>query len=420
MIALVDCNNFYASCERLFCPSLAGKPVVVLSNNDGCVIARSNEAKEIGIEMGAPAFMMEDLLLKNKVAVFSSNYTLYGNLSNRVMQTLYQFAPKIEIYSIDEAFLDLSELKYQDLFQLGQSIRETVISHIGIPVSIGIAPTKTLAKMANRYAKKERKNIGVYLAQSQWQIDELLAYTKVGDIWGIGGQHQKRLLANKIFTGADFVKINEEWVRKNMSVTGQRMMNELKGIPCIGWEEIPPPKKGICTARSFGQLLSDKNDIREALANYANTSAAKLRKQKSCTNLIHVFIQTNTHRTQDKQYFRSVSLQVPLATNNAAAIIAIALKGLDIIYKPGYNFKKVGVMLLDLIPEETVQLSIFDSKEDNKSKAIMQAFDNVNARFGKDLVRYAVQGFSKKWRLRQQRLSPCYTTDINQVLIIKN
>ncbi len=420
MIALVDCNNFYASCERLFSPALKDRPVVVLSNNDGCVIARSNEAKAIGIEMGAPAFMMEEMLRENKVAVFSSNYTLYGDLSNRVMQTLKTFTPLVEVYSIDEAFLDLDGLKYQDLFQLGQTIRERIMNDIGLPVTIGMAPTKTLAKMANRFAKKERKNTGVYLAQDKWQVDELLAYTQVGDIWGIGGQHTKRLLRNRIFTGADLVNVNEEWVRKNMTVMGQRLLNELRGIPCIKWEDTPPPKKGICTARSFGQLLSDKKDIAEALANYANTCAAKLRKQNSCANLVHVFIQTNTHRTQDKQYFRSVSLQAPIATNNSADIISIALKGLDIIYRPGYKFKKVGVMLLDLVPEKTVQMSIFETRDNEKGKAVMKAYDHVNSRFGKDLLRFAVQGYKRKWKLRQLRLSPCYTTDINQVLTIKN
>lgn len=420
MIALVDCNNFYASCERLFNPSLKDKPVVVLSNNDGCVIARSNEAKEIGIEMGAPAFMIEKMLAENKVAVFSSNYTLYGDLSNRVMQTLRLFAPAIEVYSIDEAFLDLNDLKYQDLFELGQTIRETIINHIGLPVTIGIAPTKTLAKMANRFAKKERKTIGVYLAGEQWQINELLAYTKVADIWGIGGQHTKRLLQNRIYTAADLVQVNEEWMRKNMTVMGQRLLNELKSIPCIQWEDMPPPKKGICTARSFGQLLSAKKDISEALANYANTCAEKLRNQKSCANLIQVFIQTNTHRTQDKQYFRSVSLQLPLATNNAATIIGMALKALNIIYKPGYNFKKAGIMVLELVPEQTVQMSIFDAPAGKKQKAAMAAFDSINKKFGKGLVRYAVQGYSKKWKLKQQKLSPCYTTNIQQVLTIKD
>jgi len=383
------------------------------------VIARSNEAKAMGIKMGAPAFMMEELLTQNKVSVFSSNYTLYGDLSNRVMQTIRQFVPTIEIYSIDEAFLDLSEMKYCDLFQLAQAIRETIISCIGIPITIGIAPTKTLAKMANRFAKKERKNIGVYMAQTQWQVDQMLNYTSVGDIWGIGSQHQQRLLQNNIHTGADLLKANEEWIRKNMTVTGQRLLNELKGISCIEWENMPPPKKGICTARSFGQLLSEKADIREALANYANTCAAKLRAQKTCTTLVHVFIQTNTHRTQDNQYFRSVSIPMEVATSNTAEIIAAALKGLDIIYRKGYNFKKVGVMVLDLVPQDKVQMGIFDTVDRKRGTDLMQVFDKVNTRFGKGLVRYAAQGYNKKWKLRQQKLSPCYTTNINEVPVIK-
>jgi DNA polymerase V len=420
MIALVDCNNFYASCERVFNPSLEGKPIVVLSNNDGCVIARSNEAKELGIEMGAPAFMMEEYFTKNDVTVFSSNYTLYGSLSNRVMKTLQEFAPKTEVYSIDEAFLDLSELKYQDLFQLGQSIREAVTNNVGIPVTIGIAPTKTLAKMANRYAKKEKKKIGVYLAQSQWQIDELLAYTQVGDIWGIGSQHKKRLLLNKIYTGTDLIKANEEWIRKQMTVVGQRLLNELKGIPCIEWEDIPPPKKGICTARSFGKMLSTKKDISEAVANYANSCATKLRKQKSCANLLHVFLQTNVHRTQDKQYFRSLSIPLPVASNSSAEIIKYALQGLDVIFKEGFNYKKAGIMLLDLVPESQIQIGIFDTVNRERDKQLMSAFDKINSAFGKDLVRFAVQGYQRKWKLRQERLSPCYTTNINQVFTIKS
>ncbi|MEJ7626828.1 MAG: Y-family DNA polymerase [Ferruginibacter sp.] len=419
MIALVDCNNFYASCERLFDPSIENKPVVVLSNNDGCVIARSNEAKAMGIKMGAPAFMMEELLLKNKVSVFSSNYTLYGDLSNRVMETLKNFAPSIEVYSIDEAFLDLSAMKYCDLYQLALAIRETIINNVGIPITIGIAPTKTLAKMANRYAKKEKKHIGVHMAKAQWQIDHLLNYTSVGDIWGIGSQHQKCLLQNNIFTGAHLVMANEEWIRKTMTVTGQRLLNELKGISCIEWEDMPPPKKAICTARSFGQLLSAKSDIREAVANYANTCAAKLRSQGSCTALVHVFIQTNTHRTQDNQYFRSVSISLEVATNNAAEIIAAALKGLDIVYRKGFNFKKAGVMVLNLVPEDKVQMGIFDAVDRKRGKELMQVFDKVNTKFGKGLLRYAAQGYNKKWKLRQQKLSPCYTTDINEVPVIK-
>ena len=420
MIALVDCNNFYASCERLFAPELNNKPIVILSNNDGCVISRSNEAKEIGIEMGAPAFMMEEMLSRNQVAIFSSNYTLYGSISNRVMQTLSEFVPQMEIYSIDEAFLDLGQLKHNNIQDLAKKIRNTIILHVGIPVTIGIAPTKTLAKMANRFAKKERKTDGVYLAETQEQINELLAYTRVEDIWGIGSEHSKKLAQQKIFTAAQLVRLNEEWIRKNMTVTGQRMFNELKAVPCIGWESMPAPRKAICTARSFGQLLSSFENIREALANYAGNCARKMRSQQSCSNLVQVFLQTNTHRTQDKQYFRSVNIQLPVATNDSGAIIAAALKGLSIIYREGYNFKKVGVMVLDLVPEHTVQLSVFDESNHSRSKQAMAAFDSINTRFGKDIIRYAVQGYKKKWKLKQERLSPCYTTNINEVLTIKN
>lgn len=420
MIALVDCNNFYASCERLFAPQLNNKPIVILSNNDGCVISRSNEAKELGIEMGAPAFMMEEMLNRNQVAIFSSNYTLYGSISNRVMQTLNEFVPQMEIYSIDEAFLNLDQLKHADIFQLAKKIRNTIILHVGIPVTIGIAPTKTLAKMANRYAKKERKAEGIYLAETQEQINELLAYTRVEDIWGIGSEHSKKLAQQKIFTAAQLISMSEEWIRKNMTVTGQRMFNELKAIPCIGWECMPAPRKAICTARSFGQLLSSFEDIREALANYAGNCARKMRNQQSCTNLVQVFLQTNTHRTQDKQYFRSVNIQLPVATNDSGAIIAAALKGLRVIYREGYNFKKVGVMVLDMVPEQSVQLGVFDHTNHQRSKQAMAAFDSINTRFGKDIVRYAVQGYKKKWKLKQERLSPCYTTNINEVLTIKN
>ncbi len=420
MIALVDCNNFYASCERLFRPELQDKPVVVLSNNDGCVIARSNEAKALGIQMGAPAFMMEAFMAKHKVAVFSSNYTLYGSLSNRVMNVLKGFVQSVEVYSIDEAFLDLSGFINQNLSDLAAKIRESVTNDVGIPVSIGVAPTKTLAKMANRYAKKECKKSGVYIAEHQHQIDQLLEYTSVGDVWGIGHQFSKKLTLNNIHSAADFVKMNEAWIRKNMTVVGQRMLNELKGISCIEWDEMPAPKKEICAAKSFGKLLSAKEDIREPLASYTNICAAKLRKQKSCAGVVHVFIQTNTHRTQDKQYFRSVTIRLEVPTNNTSELIKAAMKGLDIIYKPGYNFKKTGVILFELIPEKNVQLGLFDKADRERNKKLMRTYDVINAKFGRDMVKYAAQGFDNQWKLRQEKLSPCYTTDIAQVLIIQD
>ncbi len=420
MIALVDCNNFYASCERVFNPSLEGKPVVVLSNNDGCVIARSEEAKTIGIEMGAPAFMMQEMLAQNKVHVYSSNYTLYGDLSERVHKLLETFTPLIENYSIDEAFLDFSELKYTNLYEYGIRIRKIIKQCVGIPVTVGIAPTKTLAKMANRFAKKTQRNIGVYCLDTPEKIKEVLAWTEIADVWGIGGQHSRRLKWIGINTAADFIeKLNPDWVRKNMTVVGERMLNELNGIPSIQWEEIMKPKKGICTARSFGKLLSDKKDIQEALANYAANCAAKLRKQNSCAGSMHIFIQTNIHRTQDKQYSRSISLRIPVQTSSTVEIIKYALKGLDIIYKTGYNFKKVGIIVTDIVPDTQVQSSFFDTVDREKDTQVMKTLDSLNSRFGKDLIKFAVQGYAKKWKLKQEKLSPCYTTNINDILTIK-
>ena len=420
MIAIVDCNNFYASCERLFNPSLEGRPVVVLSNNDGCVIARSNEAKDVGIEMGAPAFMMEHFIRENNIAVFSSNYTLYGSLSTRVINTIKTFAPKVEVYSIDEAFIDLYELQHQNLYQLATTIRQTVKQHVGIPVTIGVAPTKTLAKMANRYAKKTKKETGVYFLDSPEKIAEVLAWTEIGDVWGIGGQHGRRLKWMGIKTAADFIeKLNPDWIRNNMSVVGERMYNELRGIRSIDWEELVKPKKGICTARSFGKLLSEKKDIQEALSNYAANCAAKLRAQNSCAGAITVLLQTNIHRTQDKQYSRNITLNMPVATNSTPEIIGHALKALDLIYRPGFNYKKTGAIVTEIVPESEVQQSFFDPTNRPKAAQVMKSMDSLNKQFGKDLLRFAVQGYSTKWKLRQQKLSPCYTTNIDQVFKVK-
>lgn len=415
MIAIVDCNNFYASCERLFAPHLVSKPVVVLSNNDGCVIARSEEAKALGIEMGAPAFQMEKFFERNNVSVFSSNYTLYGSLSNRVMKTLSGFAPEIEIYSIDEAFLNLRDLVHEDLLKLGVQIRKTVKQHIGIPVSVGIAPTKTLAKMANRYAKKNRKDVGVHWAANQDLIKEMLEFTELADVWGIGRQYAKFLNKNGFITAADFVNAPDEWVRKNMTVVGHRLLNELRGIPAVEWELAPVPKKNIMTSRSFGKIITGKEDLAEALSNYAALCAGKLRAQRSCAGSVYVFVATNAFRTQDKQYYRSITLQLPVASNYTPDIIALAIRGLDVIYMPGYNYHKVGIMVMDLVPENVIQASLFDHKDRKKTTLLSHTVDKINASKGKDIVRYAVQGFERRYRLRAEHLSQHYTTDINQI-----
>jgi DNA polymerase V len=419
MYALVDCNNFYVSCERLFNPKLEGRPVIVLSNNDGCAVSRSDEAKALGIEMATPAFMAREIIEKNNVAVFSSNYTLYGDISDRVMKTLGSFVPRLEIYSIDEAFLDMHDMDYTDLLKLGLQIKTAVKKNVGIPVCVGIAPTKTLAKMANRYAKKYRKNIGVHWAANEELIKEMLAITEVGDVWGIGRQYALFLKRNGFNTALDLITAPEEFIRKNMTVVGQRLFNELKGIPAIAWEFKPPAKKNICTSKSFGKLQTKKEDIKEALCNYAAACALKLRNQNSCCRSIHIFLQTNLHRTQDKQYSRSITIDLPTPTNFTGEIINYATKGFDIIFKEGYNYLKCGVMVLDIVPDDRVQASLFDKLDRKKNKTAMEAMDKINKCLGKEMVRISVQGFEKRYRLKTEYLSSHFTTDINQILKVK-
>ena len=420
MYALVDCNNFYCSCERLFDPTLAKRPVIVLSNNDGCAIARSEEAKALGIVMGTPAFMLQDLIKSKNVAVFSSNYTLYGDISDRVMKTIGRFVPRMEIYSIDEAFLDLQDMSHSDLLRLGIDIRKTVMRDIGIPVTIGIAPTRTLAKMANRYAKKQRKEVGVFWGANKELVHLLLSVTDVGDICGIGHQYGLFLKRNGFKNALDLSKAPQEWVRVNMSVVGQRLLTELRGTPALSWEYEQPAKKNICTSRSFANLLTDKSIILEAICNHAASCARKLRSQASCCQSIHVFISTNPHKTAEAQYVRSINVEMETATNDTSEIIKHASRGFEVIYKQGYRYMKCGVIVNDLIPEDKVQHSMFDQSDRAKSKTVMHALDQINKSLGKEIVRFAVQGYEKKWRLKTEWLSPCYTTRIHDILKVKN
>ncbi len=419
MYALVDCNNFYVSCERLFDPRLKNLPVVVLSNNDGCVIARSEEAKAAGIVMGTPAYMCETLFRQHNVQVYSSNYTLYGDMSDRVMRTLATFAPAIEIYSIDEAFLDLSSLGYEPLPELGVRIRCTIMQCIGIPVTVGIAATKTLAKMANRYAKKNHTGGGVFYAAPGRLTNEMLAYTKTEDIWGIGRQYSLLLKKHGFHNAKDVASLPAEWARKQMSVVGLRLLNELNGIPSIAWEESIPAKKNICNSRSFGQFTGDITIIKEALSNYAANCAAKLRQQLSVAQAIEVFITTNPHKPHHQQYSRSIVVQFDTATNLTGEIIGYALKGLDIIYKPGYLYMKCGVVVLDIIAAKNIQSNLFDSKQRSKAKQVAAAVDKINQLMGTDKVRMAVQRFERRYKLRAEKLSKKYTTNINEVVVIK-
>jgi DNA polymerase V len=419
MFALVDCNNFYCSCERAFDPRLEGRPVIVLSNNDGCAISRSEEAKRLGIAMASPAFMMKDLLEKHDVAVFSSNYTLYGDMSNRIMETLAAFVPKIECYSIDEAFLDLREIGQSDLLQLGFRIRRTIRKNIGIPVSIGMAPTKTLAKMANRYAKKNYPEAAVFWAAKTPLTEEMLKATLVGEIWGIGHQYALFLSRSGFKTAADLLNAPEDWVKTHLSVNGLRLLYELRGIPSIPWQEVKPVRKNICTSRSFGKRLSNKDRIGEALANYAASCAAKLRAEKTCCRSLRVFIQTNPHKTEESQYLRSIDIDMERASNHSGEIIKAALRGLDHIFKSGFQYMKCGITVMDLVPESAVQLSCFDETDGKKNGLVMQTIDQINQSLGKEMVRSAVQGFEQSYRLKAAQLSPRYTTRMSEILKIR-
>jgi DNA polymerase V len=386
-----------------------------LSNNDGCAISRSDEAKAIGIEMGTPPHMIEDVIRDNNVKMFSSNYTLYGDMSDRVMKTIAGFVPRMEIYSIDEVFLDMSDMAYTDLLLLGMKIKKTISKNLGIPVCVGIAPTKALAKMANRYAKKKNKKVGVFWAANKYLVDEMLNYTDVGDVWGIGRQYALMLNRNGISTAMQFVGAPEDFVRAKMSVVGLRLQKELKGIPSIAWEFEQPSKKNICNSRSFGTLLTDKNLIKEALTNYAANCALKLRQQKSIACELKVFVNTNPHRVQDNQYLRSIVIKMDTPTSSTPEIIKYAIKGFDIIFKEGYNYLKCGIELRMLIPEDEVQLNIFTEPVNIKTKKATLALDKVNRSLGKEVVKFGIQGFQKKYKARAAHLSPCYTTNIDHI-----
>lgn len=419
MYALVDCNNFYASCERVFNPSLNGIPVVVLSNNDGCVIARSNEAKAIGIPMGAPAFKMKEFLNQHHVEVFSSNYALYGDMSQRVMNTLADFTPDIEIYSIDEAFLGLHGFQEFNLDDYALKIKKTVHKNTGIPVSVGIAPTKTLAKVANKLGKKNSKNPGVYVISNDEERINALAQLPMEDVWGIGRQYSKFLAQYNIRTALDFANASPEWIKKNMTVMGLRTLKELRGEPCIELEQIPPAKQNICVSRSFGDMQTEYQQVAEAVSNYAMRVAEKLRKQNSCANTLLVFIHSNPHRQDLMQYAKSISLQLPVATNSSMEIVSMALHGLSRIFKQGIHYKKAGVIISGIVPENNVQASLFDQVDRNKHKLALAALDKVNNRYGKDAIKLASQGYEKRWKLRQEKLSPNYTTRWEDIMVVK-
>ena len=410
MFALVDCNNFYASCERVFDPRLERRPIVVLSNNDGCVIARSNEAKALGIAMGEPAFKKEDVYAKHNVAVFSSNFALYGDMSQRVMRTLAQHSAAMEIYSIDEAFLECGGLTADGLDRFGSQLRKTVKQWTGIPVSIGVAPTKTLAKVANHIAKRLPDNSGVCVLNKEETIEYCLKKLPVEKLWGVGRRYALFLRSWGINTAWDLRRMPEGWVKDNMTVVGLRLQKELKGEPCIPLENQPQKKKEICTSRSFGTMVMELDELQQAVSMYATRCAEKLRTQNSCTNLVEVFLHTNPFRPDLPQYKNVRFVRLPVASNSTLSIVQAALRGLRSIYRAGYQYKKAGVIVSGLVPSNTIQYNLFHSTDEDRHMRLMNAMDTVNDREGRDILRVAEQGFDRRWTLRQERLSPCYTT----------
>lgn len=407
----MDCNNFYASCERVFNPSLNGKPVVVLSNNDGCVIARSNEAKALGVPMGAPAYQIRELVEKHGVAVFSSNYTLYGDMSARVMSILSSLAPEIEVYSIDEAFVNLDGIT--DYQSLGRIIVNKVYKDTGIPVSLGIAPTRTLAKMANKFAKKYPAYQRVCCIDTEEKREKALRLFAIGDVWGIGRRQAAKLEKEGVKTACDFTQLPNSWVRKYMTVVGERTWKELRGIPCI--TENITPRKQICTSRSFGQMIENIEQMDEAVSTFASICAKKLREQNGYAVSLLVFIQTNRFRDDLPQYWKSVSVNLPVPTDDTQEIVHYALTGLRSIFLKGYHYKKAGVIITEIT--YNIQRNLFDMIDRDKRNRLMNAVDSINGMHGKS-VQLAIQGNGTSWKLKQEQLSKHYTTDLGEIIEI--
>lgn len=418
MIALIDCNNFYASCERVFNPKLNGKPIVVLSNNDGCVIARSNEAKNLGVPMGAPAFQHKELFEKHNINVFSANFALYGDLSDRVMSCIADFCPNMEIYSIDECFLNLSGFEHFNLKEYSLQIKQTVQRWTGIPISIGIAPTKALAKLANRIAKKyPTQTLGVHIIDSEELRIKALTWCHIEDVWGIGRQHSKRLIDRGVQTAYQFTQLSDSWVKKNMSVVGLRLKLDLMGKPTIQMEDIKS-KQSIATTRTFESNYANYELVRERVSTFAVTCAEKLRRQKSLCNSLMVFVHTNNNRTDLPQYYKNKVLMLPYPTNSSIELSKFATLALDDIFIDGYLYKKAGVVLMNFTPEKSVQLNLFDNSNP-KHAPLMIAMDKINNSIGYKKVKLASQDLDRTWKMNQEKLSPRYTTNINEIITIK-
>ena len=400
-VALIDCNSFYVSCERLFNPKIQNVPVVVLSNNDGCVISRSTEAKKLGIRMGEPYFKVKDLVKKNNVQIFSSNYALYGDLSRRVMKVLKGFTDKIEIYSIDEAFLDLSHIKDEQVEEYGKQIRERVLKWTGIPTSVGISNTKTLSKVANHIAKKNKAGV-VFLKEN---IDNILKDFDIADVWGVGRQLSKLYIKNGIDNAYKLKNISNTWVKKSTNVLGAKTVMELRGIPCIDLETEVTRRKSCCVSRSFGKKVESLDKLKESITTHCLNAAEKIRTDEQTTRAVTIFIRTSPFDKNRKYYSNSITIELPVATNNSIELVKTAISGLGKIYKYGYFYQKAGVILSKLRDASEKELNLLAPILENKSQPLMRAIDFTNAKYGRNAISIAQAGISNDWKMRREHSS---------------
>lgn len=402
MIALADCNNFFASCERSLRPELEGLPIVVLSNNDGCIIARSNEAKALGYKMGEPVFKVKDRLLRDKVHMFSANVVLYRAISQKIMQILASECNSMEVYSIDEAFMDFTDVACPD--EKALLLREQVLRETKIPISIGIAKTKVLAKLASTIAKKHTSK-GVFLFTDKDLVSRALAYYPVEDLWGVGNRLAKKLNNKGIFSASQLAQLDEVWLRKYMNIGGVRLVRELNGVPCSDLVETRAAKKSIMNSRSFKKELNSLSELNEILTNFASSCAHKLRNQKSCTQKLGVFIQTNRFKPEAKLHNGYIEVVFPTATNDSIEIIKATHKALIELYKSDCLYKRAGVIVSDIIPESVVQLNLFSKHNIVKRTALMEVCDSINDKMGEGTLRFSVQGTEKKWDANKEPIA---------------
>ena len=410
-IALIDCNSFYVSCERLFNPKIKNVPVVVLSNNDGCVISRSTEAKKIGIKMGEPYFKVKELVKKNNVQIFSSNYSLYGDLSRRVMKVLKGFSDKIEIYSIDEAFIDLSHIKDENIEDYGKKIRERVLKWTGIPTSVGISCTKTLSKVANHVAKKNKTGV-IFLKDN---IDDVLKNFDISDIWGVGRQLSKLYIKNGINNAYKLKNISNSWVKKSTNVLGAKTVMELRGIPCINLETEETKRKSCCVSRSFGRKIESLNKLKESITTHCLNAAEKIRNDNQTTRSITVFIRTSPFDKNRKYYSNSLTIDLPVATNNSLELVKVAIEGLKKIYKYGYFYQKAGIILSKLSEAGEKNLNLLTPILENKSQTLMKAIDVTNAKYGRNVISVAQAGINNSWKMRREHSSKIDTASFDSL-----